>query len=75
MAASATPSACLVQRRLLNELAEAMRAIAQLQDAQMSDLIHGGDGLPRMDLALKRARFEWEKARGDYLVHLAEHGC
>lgn len=52
-----------------------MRTIAQLQDAQMNDLIHGGDGLPRMDIALKRARREWERARELYLAHIAEHGC
>lgn len=73
MAASATPSICAEQQRLLHGLEESMRAIAELHDAQMNDLFRGGDGLPRMDLALKRARREWEKARHAYLAHLREH--
>jgi len=74
MAAAPTPFVCLEQGRLLKALADAMAAITRLQQAQLADVINGGDGLPRMDLALTRARREWERAREIYLVNVALHG-
>ncbi len=75
MAAAPSLFACIENRKLLSELIDAMSAITRLQDAQMQDLINGGSGLPRIDLALKAARRDWDKIRRAYLAHLAEHGC
>ena len=69
------PAICVEKERLSQQLYNALTAVTFLQNAEATDLIHGGDGLPRMDLALAAARERWGKARLAYAAHLQEHGC
>ena len=69
------PAVCGEKDRLAQALHDALTAVTSLQNAQATDLIQGGNGLPGMDLASKAAREEWGKARSAYAAHLQEHGC
>ena len=70
-----TSALCWERRKLTEELLEAMRAITHLQEAQTGDVISGGSGLPRIDLALTAARRSWKTARNAYFGHVKKHGC
>lgn len=60
---------CSERKRLGQKLLEAMSALTALQSNQ------GGDGLPKIKIAIQRARERWEKAKTAYAAHLRGHGC
>jgi hypothetical protein len=66
---------CRDKEKLSKKLLEAVSQVTALQNEHSSNLINGGDGLPRIELAIEAARKKWEKARNAYTAHLREHGC
>jgi len=66
---------CAERERLSRVVLDAVGELMALQAEQSSDLISGGDGLPRIDLAITAARRNWEKARDNYVAHVQAHGC
>lgn len=66
---------CAEKRRLFDELQRSLAALTSLQNAQSRNLIDGGAGLPRIELALQEARTNWGKTKQEYQHHLRVHGC
>ena len=64
---------CPDRERLSKALLKAVSDVAELQSEQTANIISGGFGLPRIELALKAARGRWEDARTAYTAHLLEH--
>ena len=75
MAFASKPTAiCTDKQRLSDEVLDALSALTTLHAGQASDLIKGGSGLPRLDIALNAARGKWERAKQVYKMHVREHG-
>jgi hypothetical protein len=72
---SAKSNICAEKERLSKKLLKAVSELTALQNAQGANLISGGDGLPRIEIAIEAARKRWENARTVLATHLDEHGC
>jgi hypothetical protein len=66
---------CPEKVRLSKQVLESIRAVTALQSEHTANVIRGGEGLPRIELALEAARKRWEAARDAYLAHIREHDC
>ena len=66
---------CAEKQRLSEQLFEKIRTIAHLQSGQATNLVDGGLGLPQIDVSLKAARENWDRAKEAYILHVREHGC
>ena len=66
---------CNKRERLSQQLLDAVSAIATLQTQQSANLISGGEGLPRVEVAIEAARKGWEGAGDAYISHIMEHEC
>ena len=66
---------CAERERLSKRVIEAVSELAALQSEHSSDLIRGGNGLPRIEVAVEAARKKWEQARNAYIGHIKQHRC
>lgn len=69
------PIACEEKQRLTGAFLDAFRDLVTLHDSEMGDLVAGGAGLQRSNLALQRARQRRDDARAALLRHVRAHGC
>ena len=53
----------------------AVRELQALHDREIEDLVRGGIGLDRLELALELARKRRDEAKAMYLVHVRAHCC
>ena len=67
--------ACSDKLRLAEEFVTAVQDVMKLQDGEMAEMVSGGDGLSRFDLALNAARRKRDEAKRAYMVHIHAHGC
>ena len=75
MAPQSKAGICAEKRRLTDTLLYAVRELQALHDREIEHIVSGGNGLDRLDLALKLARKRRDQAKGALLLHVGWHCC
>jgi hypothetical protein len=69
------PMECPEQKRLHEELSQALRVLVELQGSQIAAVKLGDKRTTRFEEEIRTALNAWQSARRAYLQHCAEHGC
>jgi hypothetical protein len=70
-----TQTECAKQQRLSEELAQAIRALVEMQGSQIAALKLGDRQTSRFDEEINAVLRAWTNARRAYMEHLQDHGC
>lgn len=75
MTCDAKLETCLDKQRLLEDLAQAIRELLQIQQQQFEAVIGKDPDFARFDILLEMASSTKRRAKYAYIKHVETHGC